>query len=91
MNARWLDIEGAAAYLRLRPDIFLRRVKDGDLPSPSQALGPRTPRWDRERLDAVMAGKAPSADHKEIVSAAVQSILAAGRSRRKAQAARRVG
>ena len=58
--ARWLDTYAAAAHVGLNPDAFRRRVKAGTLPKPSDALGPRNPRWDRAALDAAMSPAAPS-------------------------------
>lgn len=54
-NARWLSSEAAAHYLGLRETAFRRKVKAGSLPAPSYLLGSRTPRWDREALDARLA------------------------------------
>ena len=54
---RWLRAEEAAAYVMLAKAGFLRRVKAGNLPPPSYVLGPHTPRWDREAIDAAMKGR----------------------------------
>lgn len=53
-DPRWLDTYAAAGHIGLSPDAFRRRVKAGTLPKPSEALGPRNPRWDRAALDAAM-------------------------------------
>lgn len=53
---RWLDIEAAARHLRVQPHALTRLVRLGRLPAASYALGPRSPRWDRELLDKQMAG-----------------------------------
>ncbi len=84
-DARWLDAEAAADYLSLRVDIFLRRVRSGVLPQPSDRLGGRTPRWDRERLDAEMSGTSVASQASEAAHAVAQRILAR-RSRRSAHA-----
>lgn len=49
-DPRWLDTYAAAGHIGLSPDAFRRRVKAGTLPKPSEALGPRNPRWDRAAL-----------------------------------------
>jgi predicted DNA-binding transcriptional regulator AlpA len=51
---RWLDREAAAAHVGLSVLAFSRRVASGDLPAPSDALGPRCLRWDRHALDTAM-------------------------------------
>ncbi len=61
-NPRWLDAEAAADYLSLRVDAFTRAVGAGRAPAPSRHLGPRTPRWDRQELDAMMSGGRVSTD-----------------------------
>ena len=72
---RWLDIDGAAAYLHVRPDELRRLVRQGRIPEPSRQLGPRRPRWDRIALDAVMEGKAASAAANS-ADAAVEAMRA---------------
>lgn len=81
-TARWLDPHAAAMHVGLTFEAFRRRVKAGKLPQPSDALGPRNPRWDRAALDAIMA--APSPSSRRPLSGAVHAILAEGR--QKAQA-----
>lgn len=73
---RWLTLDEAAAYLRLREDRFRRMVRAGKLPAPSRRLGPRDPRWDRHALDQAMSGELTStrgADHTD-PDAAVQGL-----------------
>jgi hypothetical protein len=78
-DARWLDLEGAAAYLSLRPDTFARKVRAGIIPAPSVRLGERTPRWDRGVLDATMDGGTGSTNAREAVNALAGQIAAEGR------------
>lgn len=59
--ARWLDRDALAAHICVRPDAIARLVRAGRLPAPSYHLGPRQPRWDRERVDATLAGDVASA------------------------------
>ena len=51
-KTRWLSRRAAAEYLSMEVDHLKRHVKAGRLPKPSFHLGPKTPRWDREALDA---------------------------------------
>jgi hypothetical protein len=48
--------QAAAEYLSMQVDHLKRHVKSGKLPAPSFHLGPKTPRWDREALDAAIQG-----------------------------------
>lgn len=57
---RWLDRDACAAYISVRVDELPRLMKRGLLPSPSLHLGPRSPRWDREALDARFDGSVAS-------------------------------
>jgi hypothetical protein len=59
-DARWLSAEQAAAYVSRRVDELPRLVRRGLLPEPSYHFGPRSPRWDREALDALFAPAAAS-------------------------------
>jgi hypothetical protein len=79
-DARWLDVTAGAAFLSLRPDIFLRKVREGLIPAPSIILGKRSPRWDRDRLDAIMMGGGTgSTNAREAVRAAAVEIERGGR------------
>ncbi len=53
---RWLTLDEAAAYLRLREDRFRRMVRAGKLPAPSRRLGPRRPPCDFPWSDAIQGG-----------------------------------
>lgn len=72
---RWLDPDGAAAYLKVRPDDLRRLVREGRIPPASKQLGPRRPRWDRIALDAVMEGRAAPATPNS-ADAAVEAMRA---------------
>lgn len=70
-QTRWLDPEAAAQYICVRTDALRRLVKQGRIPAPSYALGPRSPRWDRLALDAAFE------QHGAVnVRAAVQELAA---------------
>jgi hypothetical protein len=86
---RWLSVEAAAVYLCMRPDVFLKAVKAGKLPAASYALGERTPRWDRDALDARMAGIGDEGNVRAAVDGLVEKIAreAQGRKSRQAKAA----
>ena len=81
---RWLDAEGAAQFVGLRVDAFLRRVSAGLFPRPSIALGVRTPRWWQGDLDAVMRPDTASLDPRLAAEAIAQKEAAKGRARRPA-------
>lgn len=79
---RWLDREGLAEYVSVRPAAVARLVKEGRLPAPSYHLGARLPRWDRAKVDAAFDGGLASTDPATAVQGLVSHILAEGRSRR---------
>lgn len=83
-DARWLDPDATAAYLNVRATALTRLTKEGRIPAPSYALGPRRPRWDRLALDSRFEGGVASHDPEQVVSAVVQNILRQGRARRQA-------
>jgi hypothetical protein len=74
----WFTAGAAAEHLCISKVAFVRRVRDGLLPAPSYALGPKTPRWAQDELDAVMGGDASSADPSIAVAALAQAIKAKG-------------
>lgn len=86
---RWLDADAAATYISVRPDALPRLVRQGRIPKPDYSLGPRSPRWSREALDAVFDGGTASTDPRAASAAVVQKIHEAGRARRAALDARR--
>ena len=69
--ARWLTREAAAQHVGLSVVAFTRRVAAGDLPPPSDALGPRCLRWDRLALDSAMGGGIASAVGASNLAAAI--------------------
>jgi hypothetical protein len=79
-KTRWLDRAGAAAYLSMQVDHLKRHVKSGKLPAPSFHLGPKSPRWDREALDAAIQG---SQGQAEMYEEAVNDILSGKYSRQR--------
>lgn len=83
---RWLDPDAAAAYLSVRVDALGRLVRQGRIPAPSYALGERSPRWDKLKLDEAFDGGTGSTDPRTASAANVQKILSKGRSRRQIHA-----
>ena len=83
-DPRWLDPVAVARYISVRVDALPRLVKEGRLPEPSRRLGPRSPRWDREALDAAFDGGAASTDPRIASQAVAEKIRAQGRTRRPA-------
>jgi hypothetical protein len=73
---RWLNAEDTARYIGVRVDQLPRLLKAGKLPEPSRFLGPRQPRYDRLKIDALFNPEQPSV--QGIVDAAVRAILAEG-------------
>ena len=57
---RWLGPEQTATYVSCRVDHLPRLVRSGKLPPPSLHLGPRSPRYDRLRSDAMFGTAAAS-------------------------------
>lgn len=83
-DSRWLDPEAAAKYISVRVDALSRLVRQGRIPKPDYSLGPRSPRWSRDSLDAIFDAGTASTDPRIASQASVQKILAQGRPRRSA-------
>jgi hypothetical protein len=89
-EAPWLDLDGAARFLSVKPDAMRRLVRLGRIPEPNYELGPHSPRWSRDLLDKKMRGTVngavggtSSTNATEASQAGVNKILeAARRSRR---------
>lgn len=75
-TARWLDRQALALHLKVTPDAIYRLQKRGRLPAPSYELGPRLPRWDREKVDARMEGGVASTDPRTAINALASTIAA---------------
>ena len=76
---RWLDRDALARHISVRVDAVARLQRAGRLPLPSLHLGPRQPRWDREAVDATLAGGVASTDPRVAINALAEEI--AGRRR----------
>ena len=78
----WLDPAGVMRYLNLRHRSAVNRlVKDGKLPPPSYHLGPRSPRFDRDGIDAVMRGRQAADSMDAALERALAAIRASGKRR----------
>lgn len=88
--ARWLNAEAAARYICVRVDALRRFVRAGKLPEPSRHLGPRSPRYDREAIDAAFEGRQAAIKVEQTTAEIVQRIHAAAdaKAARKAERAR---
>lgn len=71
---RWLDAEGVAARVSIRPDYVARYVKAGRLPPARYPFGRRQPRWDLQELDRWMTGDIGSTPHSAAVKALADEI-----------------
>jgi hypothetical protein len=84
MDSRWLDRDAVARHISVRVDHIPRLVRAGKLPAPSMHLGARSPRWDRDSLDALFGAKVRQVDPDDTVRNAAEQIerLKRGRARR---------
>ena len=69
---RWLDRKTCAAYICVKPGSIAGLVRRGLLPKPTDHLGPRMLRWDREAVDTLLLGRGREAD----VDAAFHALAA---------------
>ena len=51
---RWLDTDGVARHISVKPGAVRRLVRLGRIPQPDYQLGKRAPRWDRDLIDKAM-------------------------------------
>lgn len=85
---RWLDRQACAEYICVRRSTLSRLTKQGLLPKPSLLLGPRTPRWDREAVDALFLGRSRQDDADVAINKVVAGILAEGQRKQQRRAER---
>jgi predicted DNA-binding transcriptional regulator AlpA len=83
---RWLNAAEAARYLSMRPAGFMRRVRMGQIPPGSTALGSRSSRWYTDELDSFMRGEDP---RRDTVSDRISKKLAEMASRPRGRGGRR--
>lgn len=87
---RYLDARGVADYLSISRNMVDILVRDGKIPAPI-SLTKRLKRWDRQAIDAALAGK-PFTLHHGSASDIIRGIadgLAKGRAARPKAAAGR--
>ena len=77
-EGRWLDREALARHISVRVDEVAKLLRAGKLPAPSYHLGPKSPRWDRQAVDALFAGRAASGNPGAVMQDVVQEILKGG-------------
>jgi hypothetical protein len=75
-DSRWLDRAALAAHICVRVDAVARLQRAGRLPAPSYHLGPRQPRWDRDKVDAALSGGVASTDPGIAIHALAARIAA---------------
>jgi hypothetical protein len=80
---RWLDPEQTAAYISVRVDQIRRLERAGKLPGASYHLGPRRPRYDRLKIDAMFDGGTASLDPDAALGAYIDEIAQARARRQK--------
>ena len=71
---RWLDRDALAKHISVRVDAISRLRRAGRLPDPSYHLGPRQPRWDRDKVDAALSGGVASTDPGTAIHALAAQI-----------------
>lgn len=70
VEPRWLTVKATAAYLGVSSSGVYRLRKEGVLPKPNYYLGPHSPRYDREALDA-MFGVAGTTTMEQAIQEAI--------------------
>jgi predicted DNA-binding transcriptional regulator AlpA len=81
-DARYIDARGVADYLSISRNMVDILVRDGKLPPPI-SLTKKLKRWDREAIDAALAGKPAELHHGRAASDIIRGVadgLAKGRS-----------
>jgi hypothetical protein len=86
IEQRWLRPVDCAAYIGTPAGSLRALVKDGRLPRPSYHLGVKSPRYDREAIDAMITGR----QHTNNIDAAIERMRLHGiGGKRKGNGARR--
>lgn len=87
-DSRWLDRDAVARHVSVRVDHIPRLVRAGKLPAPSLHLGARSPRWDRDSIDALFGAKVTTLNPDDVVANAIERIARLKRGARRPQATR---
>ena len=85
---RWLRPSDAAAYIGRHRDELPRLVKAGKIPAPSYHFGPRSPRYDRLALDAMMERRLSTEKTADQLEQEAVSAILAGKLPERPKAAR---
>jgi hypothetical protein len=75
-HARWLSPKMLGCYLGRDPKTLLKLVRAGKLPKPTYQLGPKSPRYDRLAVDAMLTGQTEHSDAEDIANRAIQRMRA---------------
>jgi hypothetical protein len=70
--ARWLRPAVAAVYVGKPANQLLALARAGKLPMPTYHFGPKSPRYDREAIDALILGRQAQDTHGAIMARALQ-------------------
>ena len=79
MTSRELDTAAVAHKLCVSEARVRRLVKEGAIPAPHYALGPRSPRWDESTLNEHFKGGIASTKAREAFNGLAEKILKEGR------------
>ena len=89
--ARWLDRKALADYISEREDRLKRIEREGRIPKPSYALGPRSPRWWSPDVDAAMGLSVASPQGGPDLAQAIREETPKGRAHRQEALGQRHG
>jgi hypothetical protein len=78
---RWLSPRALGSYLGRDPKTLSSLVRAGKLPKPTYQLGPKSPRYDRLAVDAMLIGQREHTDAEDIANRAIQRMRAEYESR----------
>ena len=73
---RWLSPKALGHYLGRDPKTLTGLARAGKLPKPTYQLGPKSPRYDRVAVDAMLTGQREDADAEDIANRAIQRMRA---------------
>lgn len=69
---RWLKPSDAAIYIGKPAKKLKTLAKAGLMPPPSYHFGPKSPRYDREAIDAMIAGTQRASDVDAAIAGAIE-------------------
>jgi hypothetical protein len=74
VTGRWLGPKALARYIGRDSKTLSALVQSGKLPKPTYHLGPKSPRYDRMAVDAMLVGQREHADVEDIANRAIQRM-----------------